>query len=549
MTEERLRELLANVDGLREGMHLEFKEAAGGLPRDLWETYSAFANTEGGVIVLGVSEDAGTHRHELTGVGDATLVAKAIWDSLANPKQVSADVLAPGGVCVTNYEGKAFLAVEVPRADRYMRPVSAYDRRQRRMVAYVRRGESDRVANDEMMRLLAYDSVQNADGRALPDFDLGALNAGTVHRYRTVFSALRDRHPWAKEPDEDFLFHIRAAQRDDRGELRPTLAGLLAFGDAFEICHYNAFFFLDYREEKSDVIRWTDRFHSNEGDWSGNVVDFYLDAMGRLDRALPSPFGLQEGGIGHTGRTLLKDACNELVANALAHAYYGGQATVRVILRADSLTVTNSGTFVIDPALAVEGGTSAPRNPALMQILGHLGRIDRAGTGLNAVWRLWEREFGAVPRVEQLYEPLELRIVAPISHAAGTASGTGDGTGTESSDNATSSDKSGDKSSDNAASGDKSSDNAASGEKSSDNVSSIKKTSSHRKAILAYITVNKMAKAGELIDVVGLAPAGTRKVLAQMVADGLIEAHGERKGRYYCLPGYRPEAASSHGDA
>ena len=71
---------------------LECKSAKGGFPKSFWESYSAFANMDGGTIVLGVSEPRkGTFVVE--GVERPAVLVKTLWDSVNNPEKISANVL------------------------------------------------------------------------------------------------------------------------------------------------------------------------------------------------------------------------------------------------------------------------------------------------------------------------------------------------------------------------------------------------------------------------------------------------------------------------
>jgi predicted HTH transcriptional regulator len=47
--------IIGILNAFKENNRLEAKKAVGGLPKSIWQTYSAFANTNGGVILLGVS--------------------------------------------------------------------------------------------------------------------------------------------------------------------------------------------------------------------------------------------------------------------------------------------------------------------------------------------------------------------------------------------------------------------------------------------------------------------------------------------------------------
>ena len=113
---------LSRIEAYRENNRIEAKKALGGLPHSIWETYSAFANTLGGVILLGVEEHRDHTLHPVN-LPDPAGMAEEFWDILNDPQRVSVNILTRENLRVETVDGGRLLVITVPRAQRYDRPV------------------------------------------------------------------------------------------------------------------------------------------------------------------------------------------------------------------------------------------------------------------------------------------------------------------------------------------------------------------------------------------------------------------------------------------
>ena len=112
----------SKIEQYRENNRIEAKKALGGLPKSIWETYSAFANTYGGIILLGVEEwpDKSLHTVDLP---DPDGLIKEFWDMVNNPNKASVNILSSKDVFVQEVDGDHIVVIHVPRAERSYKPV------------------------------------------------------------------------------------------------------------------------------------------------------------------------------------------------------------------------------------------------------------------------------------------------------------------------------------------------------------------------------------------------------------------------------------------
>ena len=184
------------------------------------------------------------------------------------------------------------------------------------------------------------------------------------------------------------------------------------FGYEYEIVREYPHYFLDYREKLDDDTRWSDRFVSSSGDWSGNIYDFYFRVYNRIAQSIKVPFALD--GISRIDDTELHKALREALANTLINADYYGNTGVVIERNLTSITMTNAGTFRIDLDEAINGGISDPRNSGLIKMFSLINIGERAGSGLPMIFKAWTGTDFAMPDITEKENPDRVCLILPV---------------------------------------------------------------------------------------------------------------------------------------
>ena len=383
-----------------ENSEIEFKKAKNSVPKDLWETYSAMANTNGGTIVLGVEERLGeAERFCISGINSVEKVLKDFWDTI-NGNKVNKNILMDRDVEVIDIDSKKVIKIEVPRANYSDKPIflngNPYNG------TYKRNSEGDyKCSVSEVNAMIRDSSDDNYDSVLIENYNLDDLDMETVHRYRNMFSSRNLHHIWIKLSDEDFLMQLGAIAKDrNTQKVWVTVAGLLMFGKGLSIREKFPYLNLDYLNmiDSDTEIRYRDRV-TIDGNWENNLFNFYMKVINKLVEGLPIPFKLE--GIVRVDDTPVNQALREALVNTLIHGNYSIEGTIKIMRFRNRFEFHNPGNLRISVLDVYSGGISKCRNKNLQKMFRLIGFGENIGSGFPKILKAWYEQKWAEPVLEE----------------------------------------------------------------------------------------------------------------------------------------------------
>ncbi|MEV4494756.1 ATP-binding protein [Micromonospora arborensis] len=339
---------------------VEAKRAAEGLPKSVRETLSAFANTEGGTVLLGVDEQSGFTLVELTDpAGLRNALVQMSRDDLTPPLRISTEIV--------EVDGHRLVVAEVPPTPADQRPV--YVTAQGISGgSYLRGGDGDRHMTQAEIAMVTAARTQPmydrepVDGTSADDLDDEAVRR-TLRRMRTGY-------PKLTQSDDATVLYRLGITAGPATDSSLTLAGLLAYGQ-FPQQHFPQLMV-------SVVVHGPDpasgvRFLDNQT-VRGSIPEMVETTLSVLRRSLAVRAVISD----HGGRVdeveYPLEAVREAVVNALLHRDYSPVtrgAQVQVELFPDRLVVRSPGGLyggVVVDELGEEG-ISSSRNAVLASLL------------------------------------------------------------------------------------------------------------------------------------------------------------------------------------
>jgi len=372
-----LNKKMSQSIGISESTTIEWKPSLSQIDRII-ASIVAFANTEGGKLFVGVSENG-----ELVGV----MIGKGTVENLANKIAQHTEPKIQPRITVKKIEGKEIIIIEVKASGDKL--ILADGR------PYKRVGPSTRqMGKDEYEGLILekYRESHHFDEEVCKGASLSDINVPKVKNFLSSAKKKRDL-----DIDENGLLKVILMQLKLLKNGKPTNGALLLFGKDpakfFEQSEVKCIRFkgVDVAGEMIDLKPV-----------NGDAISIVKEAEKFIYDHIPMRAWIESGKLERQEKWLYPPkAIREALANAIAHRDYRTTSKVQVRIFDDRIEFWNPGHLPQGwtPETLKLTHESKPVNPSIAKAFFRIGYAEEIGTGTNKIitwckeWGLPEPEF------------------------------------------------------------------------------------------------------------------------------------------------------------
>ena len=379
MTKAELIERITEI----EWEDFEVKSAASEIPKSSWETVSAFANTNGGWLILGIKQIGSNY--EMIGVKNAEKIEQDFLNTLRGEK-FNAKIFTRQSFL--NINNKKILCFYIePSADKpiYFNNLAN---------TFIRRGSADqRASKEEIDSMFRDQAFGTKTSQMAPGTLKSHLNNHSMDRYRDYMSRFNPSVSYNRYTLEEFLDKLRITENNSL-----TYGGLLMFGKR-EIIEKH---FPDFRIDLLEVpgtsytdakLRYTYRLEEQENLW-----EYYFSCFDRLKQKVDVRFKLTAEGFGQELSPGL-EAIREALVNMLMHTDYFSPAHPRIRIFNDHIEFYNPGGLPKSVEELKAKDLSIPRNPIITKLFRMVRLAENAGFGLDKIEQNWLQYNQTTPEI------------------------------------------------------------------------------------------------------------------------------------------------------
>ena len=352
----------------KETLTIEFKSDRNKFQNsDIFDAVVAFANTEGGVLYLGI-EDSG----EVTGVHkdhkNHTTLAAFIANNTLPPVSVRAEIIEDIHPVLKISVPKSYNGIVATISGKVLRRRIKADGTPENVPMY----PAEFASRLSELRMIDYSAMPVLEC-SIDDFD-----PLEIEHLRNVILSYNGERSLLDLSDED-LFKALGLVRDFNGQLVPTITGLLLIGriDALK-CH------IPTHTSSFQVLSGTDVKVNDDMCLpllsTIDKINTYMDAWNPEQEIEMGLFRISVPDFN-------KRAFREALVNAFSHRDYSKMGRVRIAINDDGLTIANPGGFI--EGVSIKNLLTAEphgRNPQLADALKRIGLAEKTGRGIDRIY-------------------------------------------------------------------------------------------------------------------------------------------------------------------